>query len=108
MGNVQDVLVHVDTEDDESFETIYWANRFYLEKQVGPIIASMKDIQEMTHLRAHYHGGRTTLEVFVRMREGLDANEANIVAQDLKGYLEEIEHVHEVRVFIDNNSKSTH
>ena len=108
MGNVQDVLVHVDTEDDESFETIYWANRFYLEKQVDPIIASMKDIQERTHLRAHYHGGRTTLEVFVRMREGLDANEANIVAQDLKGYLEEIEHVHEVRVFVDNNSNSTH
>ena len=108
MGNVQDVLVHVDTEDDAEFESIYWANRFYLEKQVDPIIASMKDIQERTHLRAHYHGGKTTLEVFVKMREGLDANEANSVIQDLKELLENIEHVHEVRVFIDNNSNSTH
>ena len=106
MGNVQDVLVHVDTEDDASFETIYWANRFYLEKQVDPIIDSMKDIKERTHLRAHYHGGKTTLEVFVRMKEGIDANEANSVAQELREYLEAIEHVHEVRVFIDNNYNS--
>ena len=108
MGNVQDVLVHVDTEDDAEFESIYWANRYYLEKEVEPIIASMKDIQERTHLRAHYHGGKTTLEVFIKMREGLDANEANSVAKELKEYLEAIEHVHEVRVFIDNNSNSTH
>jgi len=104
MGNVQDVLVHVDTEDDADFESIYWANRFYLEKQVAPIIDSMKDIQEQTHLRAHYHGGKTTLEVFIRMREGIDANEANSLAKELRYYLEAIEHVHEVRVFIDTNS----
>ena len=108
MDNVQDVLVHVDTEDDDTFESIYWANRFYLEKQVDPIIDSMKDIQERTHLRAHYHGGKTTLEVFIRMREGIDADEANSVAKELREYLEAIEHVHEVRVFIDNNSNSTH
>lgn len=108
MDNVQDVLVHVDTEDDDTFESIYWANRFYLEKQVDPIIDSMKDIQERTHLRAHYHGGKTTLEVFIRMREGIDANEANSVAKELREYLEAIEHVHEVRVFIDNNSNTAH
>jgi cation diffusion facilitator family transporter len=108
MGNVQDVLVHVDTEDDAAFESIYWANRSYLEKQVDPIIASMKDVHERTHLRAHYHGGKTTLEVFVKMREGLDLKEANSVLIELKEYLETIEHVNEVRVFIDNNSNSTH
>jgi cation diffusion facilitator family transporter len=108
MDNVQDVLVHVDTEDDDIFESIYWANRFYLEKQVDLIIDSMKDIQERTHLRAHYHGGKTTLEVFIRMREGIDANEANSVAKELREYLEAIEHVHEVRVFIDNNSNTAH
>jgi cation diffusion facilitator family transporter len=108
VDNVQDVLVHVDTEDDDTFESIYWANRFYLEKQVDPIIDSMKDIQERTHLRAHYHGGKTTLEVFIRMREGIDANEANSVAKELREYLEAIEHVNEVRVFIDNNSNTAH
>jgi len=104
MDNVQDVLVHVDTEDDTTFETIYWANRYYLEKQVDPIIASMKDIEKRTHLRAHYHGGKTTLEVFLKMKEGVDPQEANSVIMELREHLQTIEHVHEVRVFIDTNS----
>ncbi len=104
MDNVQDVLVHVDTEDDAAFESIYWANRNYLEKQVDPMIASMKDIQRRTHLRAHHHGGKTTLEVFIKMKEGLDPDEANSVMKELKEHLQTIEHVHEVRVFIDTNS----
>jgi cation diffusion facilitator family transporter len=105
MDNVQDVLVHVDTEDDAAFESIYWANRNYLEKQVDSIIASMKEIQRRTHLRAHHHGGKTTLEVFVKMNEGLDSDEASSVMKELKEHLQTIEHVHEVRVFIDTNSK---
>jgi cation diffusion facilitator family transporter len=104
MDNVQDVLVHVDTEDDAVFESIYWANRRYLEKQVDPVIATMKDIQERTHVRVHYHGGKTTLEVFVKIKEGLDTDEADTVISELKEHLQTIEHVHEVRVFIDTNS----
>jgi len=104
MDNVQDILVHVDTEDDAAFESIYWANRKYLEKQVDPMIASMKDIQQRTHLRAHHHGGKTTLEVFIKMREGLAPGEAHSVVKELKEHLQTIEHVHEVRVFIDTNS----
>jgi len=104
MDDVQDVLVHVDTEDDAKFETIYWANRSYLEQQVDPMIASMKDIQKRTHLRTHHHGGKTTLEVFIKMKAGLDLDEANTIMKELKEHLQTIEHVHEVRVFIDTNS----
>ncbi len=108
MDNVQDILVHVDTEDDAAFESIYWANRSYLEKQVDPMVASMKGIQRRTHLRAHYHGGKTTLEVFIKMEEGLNSDEAHSVMKELKEHLQTIEHVHEVRVFIDINSYKTH
>jgi len=104
MDNVQDILVHVDTENDAAFESIYWANRSYLEKQVDPMIASMKGIQGRTHLRAHHHGGKTKLEVFIKLKEGLDPDEAHSVMKELKEHLQTIEHVHEVRVFIDTNS----
>lgn len=104
MDNVQDVLVHVDTENDAAFESIYWANRSYLEKQVDPMIALIKDIQKRTHLRAHHHRGKTTLEVFVKMREGLAPDEADSIIKELKEQLQTIEHVHEARVFIDTNS----
>ncbi len=105
MDNVQDILVHVDTEDDAAFESIYWANRSYLEKQVDPMIASMNDIQGRTHLRAHYHGGKTTLEVFVTMRDGMGLEQTGTAVRELKKNLQTIEHVDEVRVFIDTNSQ---
>ncbi len=108
MDNVQDVLVHVDTEDDASFETIYWANRSYLEKHVDKIIDSMKDIEGRTQLRAHYHGGKTTLEVYVTMKSGIDPDKANSALMELKAHLETIEHIHEVRVFIDPNPNLIH
>jgi cation diffusion facilitator family transporter len=105
MDNVQDILVHVDSEDDAAFEFIYWANRNYLEKQVDPMIASMKDIQGRTHLRAHYHGGKTTLEVFVTMSAGMGLEQTGAAVRELKENLQTIEHVDEVRVFIDTNSQ---
>ena len=105
MDNVQDILVHVDTEDDRAFDSIYWANRNYLEKQVDPMIASMDDIQGRTHLRAHYHGGKTTLEVFVIMRDGMGLEQTGTAVRELRENLQTIEHVDEVRVFIDTNSQ---
>ena len=105
MDNVQDILVHVDTEDDRAFDSIYWANRSYLEKQVDPMIASMNDIQGRTHLRAHYHGGKTTLEVFVIMRDGMGLEQTGTAVRELRENLQTIEHVDKVRVFIDTNSQ---
>ncbi|MCZ6512999.1 MAG: cation diffusion facilitator family transporter, partial [Nitrospinae bacterium] len=105
MDNVQDILVHVDTEDDRAFDSIYWANRSYLEKQVDPMIASMNDIQGRTHLRAHYHGGKTTLEVFITMRDGMGLEQTGTAVRELRENLQTIEHVDEVRVFIDTNSQ---
>jgi cation diffusion facilitator family transporter len=105
LDNIQDILVHVDTEDDTSFESIYWANRSYLEKQVDPIVDAVEGIRGRTHLRVHYHGGKTTLEVFVQMQEGIGSEATDAALRKLREELKTIEHVNEVRVFIDPNSK---
>lgn len=105
MDNVQDILVHVDTEDDIAFDSIYWANRNYLEKQVDPIIDATKGIRNRTQLRVHYHGGKTTLEVFIIMRDGIGSEQTGATVRELKENLQTIEHVDEVRVFIDTNSQ---
>ncbi len=104
IDSIQDVLVHVDTEDDAAFEPIYRANRNYLEKQVDAALASTEGIRERTHLRMHYHSGKTTLEVFVKTREKLGSEDAHLAVQNLKTHLQDIEHVDEVRVFIDTDS----
>lgn len=104
IDGIQDVLVHVDTDDDTTFESIYWANRNYLEKQVDAALASTEGIRERTYLRMHYHSGKTTLEVFVKTREPLGSEDARLAIQLLKTHLQDIEHVDEVRVFIDTDS----
>ena len=104
IDGIQDVLVHVDTDDDTTFESIYWANRNYLEKQVDSIIAATEGIRERTHLRMHYHSGKTTLEVFIKIREPFGSEDARLAVQHLKTHLQNIEHVDAVRVFIDTDS----
>lgn len=105
MDNVQDILVHVDTEDDRAFDSIYWANRNYLEKQVDPIIDATKGIRGRTQLRVHYHGGQTTLEVFVIVSDRISSEQTGATVRKLKEHLQTIEHVDKVRVFIDTNSQ---
>ncbi len=105
MDNVQDILVHVDTEDDRAFDSIYWANRNYLEMQVNPIIDAAEGIRDRAQLRVHYHGGQTTLEVFVKMMDGIGSEQTRAAVRELKENLQTIEHVDEVRVFIDTNSQ---
>ncbi len=105
MDNVQDILVHVDTEDDRAFDSIYWANRNYLEMQVNPIIEAAEGIRNRAQLRVHYHGGQTTLEVFVKMMDGIGSEQTRAAVRELKENLQIIEHVDEVRVFIDTNSQ---
>ncbi len=105
MDNVQDILVHVDTEDDRAFDSIYWANRNYLEKQVDPIIDATKGIRGRTQLRVHYDGGKTTLEVFVIVSDGISSEQTGATVRKLKQHLQTIEHVDKVRVFIDTNSQ---
>ena len=101
--NVQDVLVHVDTEDDADFEPIYWTNREELQRQADPIIAALDGIKARTHLRTHHYNGKITLEVFVRLEDGMDIDQTRQVIRSLKSSLENLDHVDAANVFIDMN-----
>lgn len=101
--NIQEVLVHVDTEDDTDFETIYWVSRKDLCRQADPILASIPEVAERTQLRTHYHKGETLLEVYVKLKGGLTANQTLEVLSRLKGRLMNLDQVDDVRVYIDVN-----
>ena len=101
--NVQDVLVHVDTEDDADFEPIYWTNREELQRQADPIIAALDGIKARTHLRTHHYNGKITLEVFVRLEDGMEIDQTRQVIRSLKSSLENLDHVDAANVFIDMN-----
>lgn len=101
--NIQEVLVHVDTEDDTDVEALYWVSREDLREQVEPIIASIPQITAQTHLRTHYHNGETLLEVFVKLQGGLSPDETLAALSLLKSQLINLHQVDDARVFIDVN-----
>ena len=101
--HVQDVLVHVDTEDDADFEPLYWTNREELQRQADPIIASLAGIKTLTRLHTHHYNGQITLEVFVTLEDGIDLYQTHELVRTLKSRLGNLDHVDEVNVFIDLN-----
>ncbi len=100
-SNVQDVLVHVDTEDDTDFEPLYWHNRGELEAKVKPIIDSFQDISKLTRLRTHHHKGHTILEVFLLAENPTDSKMDERLINQLKETLLNLDHVDEVRIFFE-------
>ena len=101
--NIQDVLVHVDTEDDADFEPLYWTSREELQRLADPIMASLSGIKTLTRLHTHHYNGKITLEVFVRLEDGIDLYQTREVVRTLKSRLGDLDHVDEVNVFIDLN-----
>lgn len=101
--SVRDVLVHVDTEDDADFEPLYWTNREELQRQAEPIIASLDSIKALTRLHTHHYNGEITLEIFVKLEDGMNTDQTRQVIHSLKSRLEDLDHVDEVNVFIDMN-----
>jgi len=101
--SIMEVLVHVDTEDDTDFETIYWVSRDDLCRLSDPIIASIPEIAARTNLRTHYYKGKTLLEVYVKLKGGLSPDQTLEVLSLLKAKLMGLREVDDVRVFIDVN-----
>lgn len=101
--SIQNVMVHVDTEDDARFEPIYWVGREDLIRMADPVIADTPGVAERTRIRTHFHHGKIVLEIFVRLEDHLTAEQERETIATLKERLRSLDHVDEVRVFLDMN-----
>ncbi|MGV7221024.1 MAG: cation diffusion facilitator family transporter [Nitrospinales bacterium] len=101
--NIEDILIHVDTEDDSDLVSIYPTSSEELKKLSDPIISSTPGVLERTNLRAHFIKGRAVLDVFVRLENSLKQEEVNQTIEKLKARLLNLEHVDSVRVYLDVN-----
>jgi cation diffusion facilitator family transporter len=101
--NIEDILIHVDTEDDSDLVPIYPTSSEELKKLSDPIISSTPGVLEGTNLRVHFTNGRAVLDVFVKLENSLSPDKAKQIADDLKTRLETLEHVDSARVYLDVN-----
>ena len=98
---IQDVVVHIDTEDDYRFEPVYPVNSEELKKLADPVIAATPGILTRTRFRVHFHTGRIVLEVFLRPEPQLDLEQIRQVFAGLRARLLDLPHVNEVRLYVD-------
>ena len=101
--NIEDILIHVDTEDDSDLVPIYPTSSEELRELSDPIISSTPGVLERTNLRAHFTHGKAVLEVFVRLEKSISQKQAKKTIDNLKARLETLEHVDSVRIYLDVN-----
>ena len=103
MDNIEDVLVHVDAEDDTEEKPIYKANREELHSIIDPILLSIDEALVKTRLQVHYAKGQTIVDLFVKRKDGKPLSE-NLL-QELSSRLEGLAKVDRVRIYIDVNAE---
>lgn len=103
-NRVQDVLVHVDGEEDQNLLQLYSATREDLRKIVDPMIADADISLKRTRMRVHYLKGTTLVEIYLQVDPDKSISEINPFLEDLKKRLKSTPEIDDVRIFVDVNA----
>ena len=101
---VQDVLVHVDGEEDQMLLQLYSTTREDLKKIVDPIIADADLTLKRTRMRVHHLKGTTLIEIYLQVDPEKSIREMNPLLENLKERLKSTAEIDDVRVFLDINA----
>ena len=101
---VQDVLVHVDGEEDHKLLQLYSSTRDDLIKIVDPLVADPGIPLKRTRMRVHHLKGTTLIEIYLQIDPGKSFREINPHLEDLKERILFTPEIDDVRIFIDVNT----
>ena len=101
---VQDVLVHVDGEEDHKLLQIYPSTRADLKKIVDPMIVNAGITLKRTRMRIHHLKGSTLIEIYLQADPEKSIRELNPLLEDLKTRLKSTPEIDDVRIFLDVNA----
>jgi cation diffusion facilitator family transporter len=99
LDEVSDVLVHIDTEDDQSFERGRTLPlRADVEAQIRSAIAGLTGADRLQGVVLHYDADRIGVELHLPLALAPDAATANALAEQLRGPLRRLPHIADVAV----------
>ena len=99
--DVQDILIHVDAEDDRKEGEPYPKSKEELKALTDPVIAETRGVVGRTLVRVHYLKGKNIVEIFLRMDKSKTIGESEEVVKDLKTRLKSIDSIDDVKVYLD-------
>ncbi len=103
-NRVQDVLVHVDGEEDQKLLQLYSSTREDLRKIVDPMIADADITLKQTRMRVHYLKGTTLVEIYLQVDPTKSMSEIHPHFENLKERLKSAPEIDDVRIFVDVNA----
>jgi cation diffusion facilitator family transporter len=99
LDEVSDVLVHIDTEDDQSFERGRTLPlRADVEAQIRSTIAGLVGADRLQGVMLHYDADRIGVELHLPLALAPDAATASALAEQLRGPLRRLPHIADVAV----------
>lgn len=99
LDEVSDVLVHIDTEDDQSFERGRTLPlRADVEAQIRSTIAGLAGADRLQGVMLHYDADRIGVELHLPLALAPDAVTASALAEQLRGPLRRLPHIADVAV----------
>jgi len=103
-NRVQDVLVHVDGEEDQKLLQLYSSTREDLRKIVDPMITDADITLKQTRMRVHYLKGTTLVEIYLQVDPTKSMSEIHPHFENLKERLKSAPEIDDVRIFVDVNA----
>jgi len=102
-NQVQDVLVHVDAEDDSFVEGLYSVTRGELMRRIDPILQSIPGVAGRTGLRVHYLKGKMNLEIHLKVEHDISIEETRTIVRTLTSRLKTSAEIGTVKIYLDLN-----
>ncbi len=101
---IEDVLVHIDTEEPSDVDPVYQTDSHQLKKLVSAELESFSNQILLTRLRPHFNNGDVTLEVFLRPHAELKPEQYGSLLKEIQDKLENLGEIKTARTFLDIQS----
>ncbi len=103
-AEVEDILVHIDTEEPDGIEPVYPNDSLELRRLAAAALEPFADRLTPTRLRLHFHSGEVLVEVVLKPDFDFPAEQYASIAREVRETLQGIDQIKNARVYLDVQS----
>lgn len=100
-SEVEDILVHIDTEAPDGIEPVYPNDSLELRRLAAAALETFSDRLTLTRLRLHFHNGEVLVEVVLKPDFDFPAEQYSAIAREVQESLQTLDQIKNARVYLD-------
>lgn len=102
--DVEDILVHIDTEEPDGIEPVYHTDSQELRRLAAAALEPFNDRVTLTRLRLHFHSGEVMVEVVIKPDRDIPPEQYTSLSKEIQEKLQALEEIKGARVYLDVQS----